>query len=467
LRDNRWQLPAGILANKKKLWKKGLTLVSPSRWLAARAAESSLFRDFRIEVIANSLDSEIYCVRDKQEAKLALAIKPEQTTLLFSSLLGRDKRKGLDLLLQTLKLCLKNPLWRKAIADGQLLILTLGPYQEELREAGIPIRPCGILDDDEKLAGIYQAADLLVIPSREENLPNVMLEALACATPVLSFAVGGLPDVIKDGENGFMALPFACDQLAMHLQKVVFDPALRRRLGENSRRLIEQSYTLKRQAQNYLTLFNELLNHKNYTPGNSPPAVRQWVAGDIELGTWPSPIGDFLLSPYRESALALLQGCLAAQESPQWAIRRCISLLLGWILHWPVCWFRKTVQRILGRPRDAVADEHPHSIQILDTLITAAAYSQKDEYLNGIHLTKKNMFFLTKKSTEFFPIKVGSRMKFAKAGEATVTEISSMPGGTPGNTVYFIMVDRPLDPHEDGFPKPIEWLFDNRHPRSL
>lgn len=115
----------------------------------------------------------------------------------------------------------------------------------------------------------------------------------------------------------------------------------------------------------------------------------------------------------------------------------------------------------VDRPLDPNGDGSPNPIQILSVAITAAAYTEKGEYLNGVHLTRKGLFYLVKKSTDFFPIKKGSRMKFAKAGEATVTELSLLSSKTPGYTVYFIVVDRVLDPKGDGFPNPIELLFNN------
>jgi glycosyltransferase involved in cell wall biosynthesis len=153
---------------------------------------------------------------------------------------------------------------------GVVQILNLGPDQDRLSERGFAVRNWGVIDDMNKLAAIYAAADIFVMPSLEENLANVMLEAMACATPVLGFAAGGTPDVIQDGVTGFLAPVSATEQFAARLLELAFNRSLRERMGKNCRALIEQRFKLGDQAANYMELFRDLLEEKRK---NDVPAV--------------------------------------------------------------------------------------------------------------------------------------------------------------------------------------------------
>jgi len=266
LRQNALQLPAKILEAKKKYWRRQVTIVAPSRWLADCARQSALFGKCRIEVIANSLDHEIYRPIDKVFAKKALGLKPERLYLLFSAFTKHEKRKGFSLLIRALQYCLRQDRFRGLAAAKGIAVLTLGPHETGLEGLGIPLHPLGMVADDHRIARIYAAADMLVLPSLEENLPNVMLEAMACGTPVVGFAIGGMPDVIENGVTGMMATPGSPEDLAEAVLRLAFDSHLRIQQGQYGRRLIESHYKLSDQSQNYLKLYEELLIAK-------PPSI--------------------------------------------------------------------------------------------------------------------------------------------------------------------------------------------------
>jgi len=276
LRDPSLQLPAMVLEAKKKFWLGNLTVVTPSRWLADCARRSSLFGKFRVEVIANSLEHEIYRPHDKGAARRALGLRPDCLYLLFSSYTSREKRKGFAHMILALQHCLRQERFRALANANGTAILLLGPCDVELKNLGIPLHPLGMIMDDERLALANEAADVMVIPSEEENLPNVMLEALACGTPVAGFAVGGMPDVVEDGVNGVLAAPGDAAALGEAILSLAFDDERRRRLGENGRRLIERNFKLSDQARNYLGLFEDL--RASAKPQRVPDADRGGTA---------------------------------------------------------------------------------------------------------------------------------------------------------------------------------------------
>jgi len=181
---------------------KNLSVVTPSRWLLKNAQKSNYFKaDTTFTPIPYSLDLEIFKPTDKKEAKQKLHIEPNLPCLLIVAQDLKNNRKGFDLLRNALG----------AIPNNLYQLLTVGDNTASFK--GENVIDLGVIDNDRSLALAYSAADLFILPSIEDNLPNVMLEAFACGTPVLSFKVGGMKEWITPGINGFFAESFNSEGL--------------------------------------------------------------------------------------------------------------------------------------------------------------------------------------------------------------------------------------------------------------
>lgn len=110
------------------------------------------------------------------------------------------------------------------------------------------------------MATLYAAVDVTVVPSRQENLPQVAVESLACGTPVVAFDVAGIPDVVDHRQNGYLAEPFDPKDLAAGIRWVLEDPDRHRRLSEAARSKALRRFDLRTQAGAYRDLFEELLS---------------------------------------------------------------------------------------------------------------------------------------------------------------------------------------------------------------
>jgi glycosyltransferase involved in cell wall biosynthesis len=163
--------------------------------------------------------------------------------------------KGGDLLLkalQTLPKSLKN----------DCLLLTLGDRGEGVAEAAaIPSVNLGYIANDRLKAVAYSAADLFVLPTRAESLPLVLQESMACGTPMVSFRVGGVPDVLRPGLTGYLAEPEDVEDFRAGIVQLLEDDRLRNRMSEACRSIAIEEYSLELQAKRYLEVYRQMLQN--------------------------------------------------------------------------------------------------------------------------------------------------------------------------------------------------------------
>lgn len=240
-----------------------LTVVSPSVWLAEQAKRSALFKNCRVEVIPNSIETDLFAPVDKELAKKRLGIKPDSITIMFGAHDNKSKRKGFFSLMEAINICLLNDRFRDMCDSGEINIVTVGMPNKEIEQLPITVHKLGFVDDDKKMAEIYSATNLFVLPSLEDNLPNTMLESFACATPVVGYSTGGIPDFVKNGENGYVVPKGDSQNLADAIMNIVFDPEKARLFGLNGRSQVESSFKFSDQAGAYCDLFNDIIKNQS------------------------------------------------------------------------------------------------------------------------------------------------------------------------------------------------------------
>ena len=170
--------------------------------------------------------------------------------ILFVAHSSDIRRKGFDLLADALAGLRSIP---------QLLLLTIG--EGGSNNLDLPEVRLGRVEEDERLAVAYAAADVFVIPSREDNLPNTVLESLSCGTPVVGFAVGGIPEMVSNGYTGNLAATDDAIGLRNALRDLLENPALRLAMSANCRKEAVSKYRLDIQAHEYRKLYESLVPH--------------------------------------------------------------------------------------------------------------------------------------------------------------------------------------------------------------
>jgi len=196
-------LSAREFKKKLRLYSKynNLYFVAPSRWLYNCSRESLLTKNKPAFYIPNIFDNTLFVPADKAATKQLLNIDANETVIAFGAVTVNSPYKGWKYLLRALEILSRDKV------PGNVSVLIFGSgYNKEIEEA-IPFKTrfMGYLKDEYSVSLVYNAASVFVVPSLADNLPTTVQESLSCGTPVVGFEVGGIPDMIRHKENGYLA----------------------------------------------------------------------------------------------------------------------------------------------------------------------------------------------------------------------------------------------------------------------
>lgn len=250
-----------IYLRKQQLYaQSGIHFVACSQWLGDQARQSALLRDMDVSVIPNPIDTHVFCRQDKREARQAVGLPEDRRLILFVSQRVTDERKGMAYFVDALnRLVADHP----GMKDDTGVVI-LGGHAEKLdAQLPLPAYPLGYVSDERQIVRIYNAADLFVLPSLEDNLPNTIMEAMACGVPCVGFRVGGIPEEIDHRKNGYVADCKDAADLArgMHwiLREADYDG-----LSQAAVSKVTVSYAQRSVAMKYIDVYNRVMAQKNY-----------------------------------------------------------------------------------------------------------------------------------------------------------------------------------------------------------
>lgn len=254
-------LSSRIWSKKKRLYSSSnIHFVTCSRWLGNQAKQSGLLKKMSVTSIPNPIDTNIFCPQDKAETKKSLGLPVDKDVILFVAQKVTDERKGARYLIEALRMLKdENP----DIASNCVIAL-LGGHAEELAEMiSIPSYPLGYVSGDKNLANVYNAADLFVLPSMEDNLPNTLMEALACGVPCVGFNVGGIPEMIDHNKNGYVAKAGDTTDLKQGIKWALAD-ASREELQHGCITKVSHCYSQQSVAFKYVEVYSRVMAQKGY-----------------------------------------------------------------------------------------------------------------------------------------------------------------------------------------------------------
>jgi glycosyltransferase involved in cell wall biosynthesis len=228
-----------------------LTVVVPCSWMMELAKQSMLGR-FPIHLIPNGVDTEVYSPLDSEECRALLGIPRGKKVLMFMAADLSNRMKGNDIMIEALQ-------GLPASLKADTVILLLGHKGGAFADAlDIPTINLGYIGGDHDKAVCYSAADLFLHPTRADVFPYVLLESMACGTPVVSFRVGGVPDAVRQGITGCLAEPGSTEEFSAFIVQLLEDESLRINMGRRSREIALDEYSLDLQVRRYIDLCNTL-----------------------------------------------------------------------------------------------------------------------------------------------------------------------------------------------------------------
>lgn len=248
-------LDARVWARKARIWSgKTFNLVAPSTWLSDCARGSALMGRHPCEIIHNPIDTAAFAPIDRAVARDLLGLPQDKKLILYGALgATSDKRKGYDLLVEALK-----ALERHHEVGNVGLMIFGGQSSGDIPGVDLQSHFLGTFHDEVSLRLVYSAADIFVAPSRQDNLPNTVVEASSCGIPSVAFDIGGMPDIISDGETGVLAPAFDTGALAAGMSRLLRTPIAR----ETVRAAAEAKFSLGSTLPVYMALYERLRTGK-------------------------------------------------------------------------------------------------------------------------------------------------------------------------------------------------------------
>ncbi|MBO7129517.1 MAG: glycosyltransferase family 4 protein [Prevotella sp.] len=247
-------LAQSVWRKKQRLLEDGnIFFVACSRWLESEAKASALLKGHKITSIPNPIDIHIYNRCNKKEARQRLGLPAEKKLILFVSQRVTNRNKGMAYLMEACDQLKDLP---------QLGVVILGGHAEEVTTQ-LPTFPLGYVNDEHRIVDVYNAVDVFVLPSLSENLPNTIMEAMACGVPCVGFRVGGIPEEIDHKQNGYVADYRSAEDLARGIRWILTE-ADYESLCQHAVHKVAQNYSQQSVAIKYLDVYQQAMAFKHY-----------------------------------------------------------------------------------------------------------------------------------------------------------------------------------------------------------
>ena len=243
-----WQRKQRMLADEN------IYFVACSHWLESEAKRSALLKGQKITSIPNPIDTRIYKRGNKQEARQRLGLPLEKKLILFASQRVTNVNKGMDYLIEACR--------QLQISDAAVVILG-GHAEEVVSQLSLEAYPLGYVNEEQRIVDVYHAVDVFVLPSLSENLPNTIMEAMACGVPCVGFKVGGIPEEIDHRRNGYVAEYRSAEDLARGIRWILTE-ADYEELCKNAVQKVVQNYSQQSVALKYLDVYHQAQAFKHY-----------------------------------------------------------------------------------------------------------------------------------------------------------------------------------------------------------
>jgi glycosyltransferase involved in cell wall biosynthesis len=252
--DLAYQLFQRKLRLYKQIYPQKIVFVTCSQWLADKAKISRLLQNFPIVSIPNAIDPKSFYPLDKTQARNKIGLPLDKKLILFGAGNIFDKRKGIEYLRKALDLIVRQ---HPELAE-QIELVIFGKSKQPVENLfPFKIHNLGILRTEDSLLNLYNSCDVFALPSLEDNLPNTVMESMACGVPVVAFRTGGIPEMIDHLKNGFLAEYLSSSSLAEGI-RFILTSELTKEMQIHAREKIEKEYSPAAIAERYRNIYSQV-----------------------------------------------------------------------------------------------------------------------------------------------------------------------------------------------------------------
>lgn len=254
-------LSTKIWARKQKLLNEhNISFVACSRWLESEAKNSGLLKGQWITNIPNPIDTRMFCPGNKEQARQAEQLPADKQLILFVCQRATNRYKGMQYLIEA---CQQLAHDHPDMCQTTGVVILGGHADEVASQLPFEAYPLGYVTDEQRIVRIYQSADLFVLPSLSENLPNTIMEAMACGVPCLAFRVGGIPEEIDHLKNGYIAKYQDSADLANGMHWILSE-ADHDQLSQQCVNKVVRCYSQSGVAVRYIEVYQHALAQKHF-----------------------------------------------------------------------------------------------------------------------------------------------------------------------------------------------------------
>ena len=239
---------------KRNLLLDQVQYVGCSNWIVSSSKKSSLLKEASFSSIPNPIDTNVFRQLPSREARKRLSLPENKHLILFSAAKISDKRKGGAYFIEACNYFLSQ---YPNLAKDTEIVLTGQGDPEFFNQIQLKINTLNYISDESELAAVYSAVDLFAIPSLEDNLPNTIMEAMACGTPSVGFKTGGIPEMIDHKENGYISEYKDAEDFAEGIRYILANPE-KESMSRNCLEKVQKSYSEKVIAEKYIELYKSL-----------------------------------------------------------------------------------------------------------------------------------------------------------------------------------------------------------------
>lgn len=247
-----------------KLWKRkkssweglDINVVAPSRWIEKLAKKSNLFCNYKIKMIHTGIDLKIFKPSNKIKIKSKFKLPLDEFLIFFGATdFINDKRKGFNNFCEELKILSENKMSKK------ITVVFFGNKNKVSLDLPLKSKIFRFIDGENNVAEFLNCADIMVVPSLEDNLPNIALEAMACGVPLIGYNVCGLPDIIKSGWNGELIQPKSKGKIAEAILNIIKNKEKHKSMKYNSLAHAHANFCINKQTKKLIQFYRDIIKN--------------------------------------------------------------------------------------------------------------------------------------------------------------------------------------------------------------